>query len=736
MSTVAVTKDTFDSRRLRRGRLPGLLGLLVRPVPPVRPGLRGQQREAPGRRLRQDRHRGGARARRRVQHHLDPDARRGARRRRALQPARRARPAGAGEPRRAGQGRRHGRGPRPGRPARGLTQTASASATSRTSASAPARPSTCSPTGSPSASMPAGHRARRQPGQRGRYAPAEHDRPHRHHDPVQEHLGGVVARRGAGADDRQQQHVDPGEGRVEPAPYVLPGRPGPGRGPAPRQSAGPLEVAPHVAAVERRVLRPPPGSRCARPAPPGPAPRRRPRPDRSGRPGRPVPPSARPRRGVRRRRPAPRRRRRGQRAPRWRPRPPAARTALPAATGAPPSTSSASRASSTERTRAPPWSSDGASGTTPSSGTSPWVGLCPTSPHQAAGSRIEQAVSVPSPSGTIPARDGRRRPSAGPSRGCGCGRAGCRCRRATSCWVVTPQANSWVRVRPRTTAPAARTRATIAASASAAGPAGTREPARVTWPRTSIRSFTATVTPASGPCSGPAAAARAPSASRWTKASRPGSWRRDRGERLLHQVPRVERAVADPGAAGGDGTDLTAGVSVGVPGHGGGVAAVQALADLVGRGGPPTALVAHDNDPRRGHPGQPGDPEHLPHTHADLPRGTPQRASSPTRSRRVDAGLTPAPARTGDLWLFRGRSAADRAIRAVTNAPVNHVGMAVVLDDLPPLMWHAELGQSLPDVWTGTHHRGVQLHDLEDAVTVLARPLRPAGRACASSTWR
>ena len=73
--------------------------------------------------------------------------------------------------------------------------------------------------------------------------------------------------------------------------------------------------------------------------------------------------------------------------------------------------------------------------------------------------------------------------------------------------------------------------------------------------------------------------------------------------------------------------------------------------------------------------------------------------------------------RTGDLWLFRGRSVADHAIRVLTNAPVNHVGMAVVLDDLPPLMWHAELGQSLPDLWTGDHHRGVQLHDLRDAVT-------------------
>lgn len=73
-------------------------------------------------------------------------------------------------------------------------------------------------------------------------------------------------------------------------------------------------------------------------------------------------------------------------------------------------------------------------------------------------------------------------------------------------------------------------------------------------------------------------------------------------------------------------------------------------------------------------------------------------------------------ARTGDLWLFRGRTAADRAIRTLTNAPVNHVGMAVVIDDLPPLMWHAELSRVLTDVWTGGNHRGVQLHDLRDAV--------------------
>jgi hypothetical protein len=74
-------------------------------------------------------------------------------------------------------------------------------------------------------------------------------------------------------------------------------------------------------------------------------------------------------------------------------------------------------------------------------------------------------------------------------------------------------------------------------------------------------------------------------------------------------------------------------------------------------------------------------------------------------------------AATGDVWLFRGRSLGDRAIQTVTNSPVNHVGMVVALDDLPPLLWHAELGRSLPDVWTGKRQRGVQLHLLDQAVT-------------------
>ncbi len=89
---------------------------------------------------------------------------------------------------------------------------------------------------------------------------------------------------------------------------------------------------------------------------------------------------------------------------------------------------------------------------------------------------------------------------------------------------------------------------------------------------------------------------------------------------------------------------------------------------------------------------------------------------SPMSRQRLPLDAAVELTRTGDLWLFRGASAADQAIRMLTNAPVNHVGMAIVVDDLPPLMWHAELGKGLLDVWSGNQHRGVQLHDLREAV--------------------
>lgn len=87
--------------------------------------------------------------------------------------------------------------------------------------------------------------------------------------------------------------------------------------------------------------------------------------------------------------------------------------------------------------------------------------------------------------------------------------------------------------------------------------------------------------------------------------------------------------------------------------------------------------------------------------------------TQPTTVRDVLATAT-----TCDVWLFRGRTGADRAIRVFTNSPVNHVAMVVALDDLPPLLWHTELGQRSESVWTGDHHRGAQLNRLDEAIEV------------------
>ena len=47
-------------------------------------------------------------------------------------------------------------------------------------------------------------------------------------------------------------------------------------------------------------------------------------------------------------------------------------------------------------------SKEGASGTTPVTGTAPWPGRIPQTPQSAAGMRIEPVVSVPSASGASP----------------------------------------------------------------------------------------------------------------------------------------------------------------------------------------------------------------------------------------------------------------------------------------------------------------------------------------------
>ena len=120
---------------------------------------------------------------------------------------------------------------------------------------------------------------------------------------------------------------------------------------------------------------------------------------------------------------------------------------------------------------------------------------------------------------------------------------------------------------------------------------------------------------------------------------------------------------------------------------------MQPGTDLLGRQLRPLPLLAGDDDSSCRDTGQTSETENLPAVHE---QGDPS-VNDAVLSLEAAVDVT----RTGDLWLFRGGSTADHAIRALTNAPVNHVGMAVVLDDLPPLMWHAELGHGLLDVWTG-----------------------------------
>src|SRR3954462_14447356 len=101
-------------------------------------------------------------------------------------------------------------------------------------------------------------------------------------------------------------------------------------------------------------------------------------------------------------------------------------------------------------------------------------------------------------------------------------------------------------------------------------------------------------------------------------------------------------------------------------------------------------------------------------------------------------------ASTGDIWLFRGRSTAARAIQTLTNSPVNHVGMVVAIDDLPPLLWHAELGRSLPDGWSGEAPPRVDVGPPSGAPGSAAR-CRTSGAAsataacsctCSPTRWR
>src|SRR5580658_3813673 len=107
--------------------------------------------------------------------------------------------------------------------------------------------------------------------------------------------------------------------------------------------------------------------------------------------------------------------------------------------------------------------------------------------------------------------------------------------------------------------------------------------------------------------------------------------------------------------------------------------------DLLRRDGAATPLVPCDYGPCGRDACEGGQAEYL------LPAHLPRLRLVPAARIGLDEAVDLT--RTGDVWLFRGRSAADRAIQVTTNSPVNHVGMSVVLEDLPALMWHARYGQ-------------------------------------------
>ncbi len=123
-------------------------------------------------------------------------------------------------------------------------------------------------------------------------------------------------------------------------------------------------------------------------------------------------------------------------------------------------------ARSSERAKTVTQSSDRQAGTTPVAGMTPRVGFTPTTPFSAAGTRPEPAVSVPRARSTRPSATATAEPELDPPDI----RAGSQALRTAPCGLrvpTSPVAN-WSRLAlPRTTAPAARSRATAVASSAA-----------------------------------------------------------------------------------------------------------------------------------------------------------------------------------------------------------------------------------------------------------------------------
>src|SRR5438309_11398288 len=128
----------------------------------------------------------------------------------------------------------------------------------------------------------------------------------------------------------------------------------------------------------------------------------------------------------------------------------------------------------------------------------------PTTPHSAAGWRMDPPVSDPRPSGANPAATAAALPPLDPP-GTRPGSCGLRVGPNAEFSVELPMANSSRLVFPIGMPPAARTRDTTVASYGGRQPSRMRDEHVVGMPRVQRLSFSATGTPASGPGSAPPA---------------------------------------------------------------------------------------------------------------------------------------------------------------------------------------------------------------------------------------
>src|SRR3954471_12444314 len=139
--------------------------------------------------------------------------------------------------------------------------------------------------------------------------------------------------------------------------------------------------------------------------------------------------------------------------------------------------------------------------------TRPYVGFTPTTPHSAAGWRIDPPVSEPKLSGLNPAATAAALPPREPP-GTRDGSCGLRVGPNAEFSVDEPMANSSRLVLPTTTAPASASRDTIVASYGGRQFSRMREEHVVGTPLVHMLSLRATATPASRPGSSPAATRR------------------------------------------------------------------------------------------------------------------------------------------------------------------------------------------------------------------------------------